>query len=1275
MQRRIPIRLAAIAAAGAMALIGAANAPGDAGAGAVGATTLRVNTQANPIGLGDATPELSWRLSSGRQTAYEVRVASSAAQLDNPDLWDSGKVTSSATNNIVYAGAPLTARKSVAWEVRVWDGSGAAGDWSAPASWEMGLLTNSDWSAKWIENPDYTYATADVPNPLPVFAKPFDLSKQVAKARLYMTGLGQYAAQLNGKPVGDAVLEPGQTSYFAEVDYRTYDVTPLVRQGANLLGVETGSGAYQRVRTGGRYFFQNNPAPVYGAPKTIAQLEITYADGSRQTIASDTSWRTRLGGTTFSSWWSGEDYDARRQATDWTATGTLGGSGWRDAGLVSLTANTTPTDTTPLIADQRPPVTVQREARPVAINPITRAPLNTTLVAPARAGDTNLKLASITGLNPGDTVAVDGEALKLTGVGSPAAAGDTTVKVGSVTGFIAGQQAVIENELVTVTAVGTAGTATTLSAAAAAGATNLRVASINNLAVGDTLAIGGQSVTITSVGTSGANGTGIGITPALTAAQASGTAVRDQSKSGTGLTLSQPLTAAHATGASTRATGTGVTVGSAVTAAHAVGAAATSTPGPTYVLDFGKNLSGLPKVSVSGPAGSTITMIPAEVANADGTINISSTGASATSQILYRYTLAGSGTETWHAQFTYNGFRYLQVTGLPAAPTADNVTVLVTHASNRETASFASSDATLNGIYAITKQALENNMQSVLTDCPDREKGPYTGDNLHNIDTELTLFDMQAYQGQMVNNMRTAQRPVPANGQFPGMIANIAPEYHFVPPSTGGTWFLDEPNWGGAVIMVPWNLYEVYGDTKAMKVNYESMVKWLDWEATTKAANNGNIRGLGDWSAAQNTTAQAVIDYGYYRGASTMAKTAALLGKTADADKYAQLAASLRDEYNTKYLRTDDQGHAWYANNTEASNAVALDADLVPAQYKAAVVDSLVAAVRGFGNRIGTGSVAIGPLFRTLHAAGRDDVIYDMVANPASPGYAFLVNSGRTTLTESLSGTGSQDHHFLGQVASWFVHGLVGIQQAPGSVAYRSLEIKPALVGTLDHAEGTYTTPQGVASSSWTRAANGLLSSLAVSVPPNTTARVSVPASAAETFVAAGGATVRYVGYQNGAQVYDVQDGSTTFVHGTSADTGAGGTVPATLSLSLGTPAAFGAFTPGVDRNYDASTTATVISTAGDATLSVTDPSSNATGRLVNGTFALSEPLQARANAGAFAPLSTTAGSPLALLTYNAPVSNDAVAIGFRQHIGANQALRTGSYAKTLTFTLSTTNP
>jgi hypothetical protein len=157
---------------------------------------------------------------------------------------------------------------------------------------------------------------------------------------------------------------------------------------------------------------------------------------------------------------------------------------------------------------------------------------------------------------------------------------------------------------------------------------------------------------------------------------------------------------------------------------------------------------------------------------------------------------------------------------------------------------------------------------------------------------------------------------------------------------------------------------------------------------------------------------------------------------------------------------------------------------------------------------------------------------------------------------------------------------------------------------------------------------------------------------------------------------YPARDVSRSFeVVGASQEGSVGGTVPATLALTLGAPASFGAFAPGVSRTYDTTTTATVTSTAGDAMLSVTDPSQSATGRLVNGSFALGEQLQVRANANAFAPLSATAGSPLALLSYGGPVSNDSVSIAFRQQIGSGQALRTGAYGKTLTFTLTTTTP
>ena len=296
-------------------------------------------------------------------------------------------------------------------------------------------------------------------------------------------------------------------------------------RATNLLGVETGSGAYQRVITRGRYFFQNNPAPVYGTPKVIAELDLTYADGTTQRINSDTSWKTQLGPTTFSAWWAGEDYDARRQPTDWTTSSTLSGT-WRDAGLVNFTSTSTPSDTTPLIADQRPPVTIQQEAHPVAINQITRAAAE----HDRRRARRHQRLPRVRDrpepgrhAQPRQRVPQDHRGRHGGRRGHDA--------------LLAGRGGRHEHQgrephrlrrrarrpsstasSPRVTAIGTAGTATTLSSAAAVGATNLKVASVTNLAVGDKLSLENESLTITSVGTTGANGTGVGVTPALASA-------------------------------------------------------------------------------------------------------------------------------------------------------------------------------------------------------------------------------------------------------------------------------------------------------------------------------------------------------------------------------------------------------------------------------------------------------------------------------------------------------------------------------------------------------------------------------------------------------------------------------------------------------------------------------------------------------------------------------------------------------------------------------------
>jgi alpha-L-rhamnosidase len=489
-------------------------------------------------------------------------------------------------------------------------------------------------------------------------------------------------------------------------------------------------------------------------------------------------------------------------------------------------------------------------------------------------------------------------------------------------------------------------------------------------------------------------------------------------------------------------------------------------------------------------------------------------------------------------------------------------------------------------------------------------------------------------------------------------------------------------------------LHKLYGDTQTMRAYWTEMKVYMDFVERRKAGTGANAyivtALLADWVASEQTSQQLLGTWGYYRSAKYMAEMAALIGEDADAAIYGALAENIKTAFNNRFYNTTLRRYTAAGNGgttgaTQAAQAVALDDGLVPDGERQAVLDYLVQNIYAYapfggGPHFSAGTIGMGPVVRALMDGGRADVLWDVMQEDTRPSYGFNMlpttahPGGLTTHPERWTLGDSQNHMILLQIEEWFHAGVAGIKQAPGSVAYRELLYKPTPVGDLTHARGHYVTPQGTARSEWRRDATGI-TRFEVTVPANTKATVYVPAtSAAQTFVATGPGEARWLRYEDGYQVYDVAAGGVTFLQGTSVEGGVGGTVPATLSLSLGAPATFGAFTPGVSRDYAASTTANVISTAGDATLSVADPSSVATGHLVNGSFALPQALQANANGGAFAAVGGSA-SPTSLLSYAGPVSNDAVTIGFSQTIGANDALRTGTYSKTLTFTLSTTTP
>jgi len=325
-------------------------------AGAAALTTPLVPAQLtceyaeSPLGLDVRAPRLSWMLRAqrrnARQTAYQVVVASSRAACvaGRGDLWDSGKVASEQSAQIAYAGRALQSRQQCFWKLRVWDELGAASEWSEAAAWEMGLLNAEDWRARWIgaeapEDAQRTYTP-----PAIYLRKSFAFAETPLAARAYITGLGFFELHVNGEKVGDEVLAPNQTNYdvrdldmlaypfddktLQRVCYRTYDITEHLRAGANVIGTVVGNGWYnQRDRIAEGLMW-------YGLPRFIGQIELEHADGTRQTIASDGSWRaTDAGPIVHNGIFTGERYDARLEMDGWS-TAAFDESGWGAAALM-----------------------------------------------------------------------------------------------------------------------------------------------------------------------------------------------------------------------------------------------------------------------------------------------------------------------------------------------------------------------------------------------------------------------------------------------------------------------------------------------------------------------------------------------------------------------------------------------------------------------------------------------------------------------------------------------------------------------------------------------------------------------------------------------------------------------------------------------------------------------------------------------------------------------------------------------------------------------------
>lgn len=356
-----------------VSVLGASTVPAHSEAGAsLIPSRLRTEYRSNPLGIDSPEPRLSWVLEpadqglrSLAQTAYRIRVASRPELLqgDASDLWDSGKVVSSATLHVAYRGRPLVSGERAYWNVEVWDQDGVSSGPSEAAWWEMGLFREEDWAAAWIKGARPTPESEEAwygENPAPLLRKEFELEqKAVERARVYVTGLGYYELRLNGERVGDHVLDPGWTDYDERVLYAVYDVTRHVRPGANALGLELGNGWYNPLplKIFGRWQLRETLAT--GDPKAILRLVVEYTDGSSRSVVTDASWKTADGPVVKNNIYLGEVYDARDEQPGWDLPG------FDDASWRPVREATPPRGA--LRAQDAPPIKIMRSIDPVAL--------------------------------------------------------------------------------------------------------------------------------------------------------------------------------------------------------------------------------------------------------------------------------------------------------------------------------------------------------------------------------------------------------------------------------------------------------------------------------------------------------------------------------------------------------------------------------------------------------------------------------------------------------------------------------------------------------------------------------------------------------------------------------------------------------------------------------------------------------------------------------------------------------------------------------------------
>ncbi|MDP4250271.1 MAG: glycoside hydrolase family 78 protein [Bacteroidota bacterium] len=515
-----------------------------------------------------------------------------------------------------------------------------------------------------------------------------------------------------------------------------------------------------------------------------------------------------------------------------------------------------------------------------------------------------------------------------------------------------------------------------------------------------------------------------------------------------------------------------------------------------YVFDMKQNMVGWVQLKVKGARGTVVQLRFAERLKPDGMIYTDNLG---DARVTDSYTLRGNGTETWEPRFTYHGFRYVEITGLPYAPASEDVLGKVVHDDLKLIGQISTSNEVLNKIYHNMYWGIRGNYRGIPTDCPQRdERMGWLGDRAAVGTGESFMFNTHLLYAKWMQDIEDAQNDA-------GSIPDVAPAYWRM--------YTDNTTWPSAYVYNIRMLYQQFGDDAPIRKHYASIKKWLAY-LKDRFMKDGIIteNTYGDWCVppetltlifsqdpARKTPGDYLSTAFYYDMVNIMAGFAGVVGNVEDSVYFNAEAKELKQKFNKKFFNSSQN---YYANNTTTANVLALAFNLVPEDLRTAVfahvVDNTMNKAHG---HISTGLVGIQQLMRTLTANGRPDIAYLLATTTSYPGWGYMLTQGATTIWELWNGNtadpamNSANHvMMIGDLLTWYYENLAGIKAA--APAFSRITMRPLMADGLKFVKASYDSPYGPIVSDWKKDEQGF--GWKIEIPANTKASVYVPVKAGQ---------------------------------------------------------------------------------------------------------------------------------------------------------------------------------